>query len=430
MFQSNHNGPMPYPIPSAELDAMLANISNQMAHAQILRRLSGNSNGTSTSSRRTSKVLKSNSVGNSPHNCNIQRRKTTTSQPTRQSHSAAQDRYQARGLRLGNNHTPWRQVVHSRPVSWHPSSRNVEVAARNAPTCEPTMRNTIAGLETLAVAEVQVSSSQPFMENNTTVPTSQPYQDSDTTFQPRYCGNRSPAMFEQPLANLTGYQPTTTSDGTIFSSYPYNTPNPYQAQNPPRSYGYGYDQYGLGELQASDWAHLSSSLDDYPVPQTPDFLPIQNPADIADTSDFPQITKRKSKELVGMGLYDNTERDLISPLDLTQGHCHNHLGGQQRESMGKGLKLEETWQPPKDDDADEDDDEEASSADEGEEDVPVSFAQDETQPAFYPTHGDLSNQTFFFDNDDQYTSCMAFDPAMQVCQPKAPDPAMETSLWF
>ena len=319
-------------------------------------------------------------------------------------------------------------------MSWHPGSRNVEMAAKNVPTSEPAMRNTIAGLETLAVAEAPVPSSQTSMKNHATIPTSQPYQGNHTTFRPQYYVNQTPAMFEPPLANLADYQRVTAGDGTTFSSCPscpsYGLPDLNQVQSTPTSYGYGYDQYGSGCLKASDWAHLSSSLDDYPVPQTPDFLPIQNPADILETSDFPQMTKKKSNELVGMGLYDNTERDMISPLDLAHGHSFNHLGGLQRESMGKGLKLEETWQPPKDDEGDDEDDEEASSADEGEDDVPVNFAPDGSQPALYPTHGDLSNQTFFFDTDDQYANYMAFDPAMQVCQPKAAEPVMETSLWF
>ena len=305
------------------------------------------------------------------------------------------------------------------------------MSARKVPVSEPTIRNTIAGLETLAVAEVPLPSNQPFQGSNAMTPTSQPFQENDTTFRPRYCVNCTTAMFEQPLANFAAYPQVTAGEGTIFSSCPsYGVPGLTQMQNPPLACGYGYDQYRSIGLQASDWAQLSSSFDDYPVPQTPDFLPIQNPADIPETSDFPKIMKKKSNELVGMGLYDNTESDMVSPLDLAHGHSLNHLGGVQRESMGKGLKLEETWQPPKDDEGDDEDEEEVSSADEGEDDVPVNFAQNESQPSFYPTHGDLSNQTFFFDNDDQYTNCLAFDSAMQVYQPKAPEPVMETSLWF
>ncbi len=293
------------------------------------------------------------------------------------------------------------------------------------------MRNTIAGLETLAVAEEPIPFSRSFPQGKITAPANQPSQENDMTLHPQYCINGTPGMFEEPSADLQGYQQMTTGNGTMFSSYPsYGVPDLALIQNPSLPYGYGYDQYASAGLQTSDWAHLSSKFDDYPVPQTPDFLPIQYPADDLESSGLPQITKKKSNELVGMGLYDNTERDVLPSFDHAHGQVPNHPTNLQRESMGKGLKLEETWQPPEDGEGDNEDDEEASSADEVEEDIPVSFAQAETQPAFYPTYGDLSNQTFFFDNDDQYTNCMAFDQAMQVCQPKAPDPVIESSLWF
>jgi len=419
-------------MPSTELDAMLANVSNQMAHAQLLRRLSGNSNSNSmTGRRRSAKILKANSVGNSPHNCNVQRRKTTTSQPTGPNHSVAQERYQARGQRLGNSYTSWRQAAQGRPVSWHPGSREHEMAAMNVFTGEPTMRNTIAGLETLAVAEDPVPLSHPFAEGNMTTHANQPFQENDVKLHSQYCVNGGPEMFDQPLANAEGYQQLMTGNDMVFPSYPsYGVPDIAQTANPLLPYGYTYDQYALSGLQASDWAHLSSNIDDYPIPQTPDFLPIQYPANDLDGTDLVQITKKKSKELVGMGLYDNTDRDVLSSLNVGHGQGPNHSANLQRESMGKGLQLEETWQPPKEDEGDDEDEEEASSADEAEEYVPVSFAQDDTQPSFYPTYNDLSNQTFFFDNDDQYTNCIAFDQTMPLCQPKAPDPVLENSLWF
>ena len=306
-------------------------------------------------------------------------------------------------------------------MSWHPGSRNMEMATRNVPTSEPTMRNTIAGLETLAVAEEPAPLIYPFMGDHMVIPTSQPFHENSMALQPRYCVEGTPTTFEQPLASFDDYQQVVAGNDTILSSCPsYGYPDLAQTQTSPVAYGYGYDQYASPGLQTSDWAHISSTLDDYPVPQTPDFLPIQYPADNLESSNLPHITKKKSNELVGMGLYDNTE---------SHDRAANHLSSLNGESMGKGLKLEETWQPPKDDEGD-DEDEEGSSADEAEEEVPFNFAQTETQPAFYPTHGDLSNQTFFFDNDDQYTNYIAFDPVMQTCQPKAPDQVIEDSLWF
>ena len=308
-------------------------------------------------------------------------------------------------------------------MSWHPGSRHNETAAKTIPSSGLNLRNTIAGLETLAVAEDHIPSDQISWEKNMTIPPTQPFQENNSTLYPQCYSNRAPAISEQQLASMEGYQHLMAGNHTTFSSYPlYDVPDLTQDFNPPLPYGFGYEQYASAGMQASDWAHLSSNIDNYPIPQTPDFLPIQNPAGNLENTIFPTMKKKKSSELVGMGLYDNIERNC--------GQASSNLASLRGESTGKGLKLEETWQPPKEDEEDEEDEEEISSADEAEDDVPVSFAQDEPQPALYPPYGDLSNQSFFFDNDDQYPNCIAFDQAMQVCQPKVPDPVIENSLWF
>ncbi len=130
--------------------------------------------------------------------------------------------------------------------------------------------------------------------------------------------------------------------------------------------------------------------------------------------------------LSGIGLYDDKVPNFISGTS----------GNPNRDSLGKGLKLEETWQPPKDeeekdDDDDDEDDEEGSystdEAEEIEEDPPImATAPQQAQTAFYPPYGDLSQQSFFFSNDDddpyteeanQYTNYLALGQA----QPKPQD---------
>lgn len=96
-----------------------------------------------------------------------------------------------------------------------------------------------------------------------------------------------------------------------------------------------------------------------------------------------------------MGLYDPPD----NPTSLLAGG----FGG-----TGKGLKLEETWQPPAD--ADDDDDEpedggnDASSDEEEDEEPPP--ADDRQWPlpngGLLPT--DMSGQSFFFDGDDETCS--------------------------
>ena len=105
----------------------------------------------------------------------------------------------------------------------------------------------------------------------------------------------------------------------------------------------------------------------------------------------PVLERKKSKELVGLGLYDDKKEEFLSTLNSES----------NRESLGKELKLEETWQPPKN----EEEDEEAYSSDEAEEEEPEALGFINQAPVdpqtFYPTYGDLSNQSFFFNDDDQ-----------------------------
>jgi hypothetical protein len=71
--------------------------------------------------------------------------------------------------------------------------------------------------------------------------------------------------------------------------------------------------------------------------------------------------------LVGMGLYDQPDKYHEDP------HLNNYRsaasalfgsGYQAKEPQGKGLKLEETWEPPKSDSDDEEDEEEDDEEDE------------------------------------------------------------------
>ena len=104
--------------------------------------------------------------------------------------------------------------------------------------------------------------------------------------------------------------------------------------------------------------------------------------------------------LSGIGLYDDKVPNFMPGTTS---------GDPNRDSIGKGLKLEETWEPPKDDEENDDDDEEGSystdEAEEIEEDPAImTTATQHAQTAFYPPYGDLSQQSFFFSNDDDMYS--------------------------
>jgi len=70
--------------------------------------------------------------------------------------------------------------------------------------------------------------------------------------------------------------------------------------------------------------------------------------------------------LVGMGLYDPPEKDIEDPTLETYRNSVAHLLGSSYkypESAGKGLKLEDSWEPPESDEDNEESDERDGEAD-------------------------------------------------------------------
>lgn len=135
-----------------------------------------------------------------------------------------------------------------------------------------------------------------------------------------------------------------------------------------------------------------------------EFLPIQHP------SDERMVTEDDDKELVGMGLYDAPDPTSI--------------WGGLAESTGKGLKLEETWQPPEADDDDDDDEDDASSEGSMEEpSPPLPAANPQAQQLQLPVHvkahtpGSMEGQSFFFDDDETVSKEWWFQ---QLKQPNMP----------
>ena len=128
-----------------------------------------------------------------------------------------------------------------------------------------------------------------------------------------------------------------------------------------------------------------------------DFLSIQHsPPELQDSvgEEDNHLEKQKSRELIGMGLYD--------PPGSTPPSF-----GFGRE--GKGLKLEEEWEPPEPPDDDDDIDNEAdqeSSADEEETPDPPKAQEQQwgMQASILPPPTNLSGKTFFFDDDDTITN--------------------------
>ncbi|KAI9794906.1 MAG: hypothetical protein M1833_007353 [Piccolia ochrophora] len=177
--------------------------------------------------------------------------------------------------------------------------------------------------------------------------------------------------------------------------------DPSQSFQPPMSANTGFM---LPPQQ--HWTSLTPSqfLEPLTSPGFDDFLPLQYPevpwnestehSSHVATESMERETGPIVKELVGMGLYENPDSSTADdgPLEtyrrqLMTGLLGQALGG--RESVGKGLKLEETWVPPeaKANDAD------AQSVSESEHEECSTETVQET--ASVPAPG----QSFFLDDD-------------------------------
>ena len=306
-------------------------------------------------------------------------------------------------------------------MSWHPGSETIQRPSTHIPTSEPALGNTIAGLESLAVSGTPASSVQQSIENAFAMGYGCPI-------------SKPPTMYEQSPAYLAESEAAAQSAYNSYASY--NVPD-----QPSYPYVPTYDMYPPACYQSTQWPQVEPDfIVDHQTSQAPpDYLPVQDPPYIPPKlhiNTVSHVRKKRSKELVGMGLYDNEDHDLISTLNSATSEAPN------RESVGKGLKLEETWQPPNDDDEEDDgeDDDEGYSTDEAEEveEDPSILASksSDAQTAFYPTYGDLSNQSFFFSDDDQYPSedayanYLTFGQELQGSQLKPQDAGTGNFLWF
>ena len=317
----------------------------------------------------------------------------------------------------------------ARPMSWQPGSETLQTPTMQIPMSEPAIGNTIAGMESLAVSGTPESAVQQSIENAFAMGYGYPVSKSTSTYQ------QSPTEVE-------GYDTYGAVSESMYNSYlAYNVSA--QPQYPCMPQAPIYDMYTSVNYQLPQYTQPEP---DYTAtaqaPQTNlDYLSMAYPAikpPKTSTRTRTQLPRRGSKELVGMGLYDDEDKNFMSTLNSALSNDPN------RDSVGKGLKLEETWEPPKDDEDDEDDDndeqEEGYSSEEVEEVDEIlgiqSTAPPGIQTAFYPPYADLSNQSFFFSedneytNEDEYANYMAYGTDLQDSQPKLQDPVTGSFVWL
>ncbi|MCJ1386548.1 hypothetical protein MMC17_009674 [Xylographa soralifera] len=422
-----------------DVDAMLFDVSNRMARAQLARQISSSS----SFRERASRVLKPNSVGNSPQN--PQRRRTVTAQTTsrRRSEMYNQNNPTSRpGAEPQPGHPSW-SMSNVRPVSWHPSSMGINRSSLRATSTrtssyEPQTRNSMIGYQTVAMNGLPTPMTQPDLNSNCPVDPFFSLDGSCIPYQQPITQQSQP-----PITTPQGYDPAGLSLDTSYQSY-VPSDSSYHLEFPTVPLSGDYPTCSPMTYATQTWAESLSAFPTYTAPPTPDFLPIQNPSDMwqgATTAVQPRLTKPRSKELVGMGLYDTPDRNSFSLDSATDSHVGSFIADPHHESLGKGLKLEETWQPPAEEEEDDEDaessDEEEEKEHEVEEPSPVGAREQawqvdvmgpKVQDAGQQSYGDLSNQSFFFDGDDTYFDGGAYAQG-QALQSNLQGVALKDYMW-
>lgn len=296
-----------------------------------------------------------------------------------------------------------------RPMSWQPGNDSIQTTNSQPLWSDPAIGTTIAGLENLAV---------------TNTPSTSVQQSIEDAFSMAY-------GFPISASSLEGQQPQHVWDNTQvsdpmfpdggsqycmdYTAYSASHDNFFDQSNGGQSF---YDQPIFDaphQHQAS--ADVYASLKNFPGEYNEMFGQPQ-PAYPAYAHAMPKSTMRKkrSKELFGIGLYEDKQPGYLSSLNADT----------NRQSLGKELKLEETWSPPNK--AADADDEEECSSEEGEEveDIPpyMGSVTMDSQSTLCNNFSDLSNQSFFFADDDQfatedqYASYFALGQSLQTEQAK------------
>jgi hypothetical protein len=225
----------------------------------------------------------------------------------------------------------------NRPLSWHPSSIQ-QMGSSNCPAPGRNINNEFYIFDL--------------------PPTPAPYS--------RYA---SPAPAFAPLSlPFSSYDQQQYPYPDAPRQYPSNPNYIYQPQNlghqVPKYISAPADSTHAPVYSHSNWSSFPRKVFIKPTaPPTPEkFFPIQHPGPALPTDEA--IPYRPSSDtepeedgeiLRGLGLYDNPEAEKVAPSDPQLDNYRSSMSqlvgtGYRREPAGKGLKLEETWNPPTPDD--------------------------------------------------------------------------------
>ncbi|KAL5366073.1 hypothetical protein BJX96DRAFT_160294 [Aspergillus floccosus] len=315
--------------------------------------------------RKTGRIMKPRSAGNSPSAAG--RRRAYQTSPQYQQPLSTQEYVLSFNPALLASAI--REKRASRPISWHPAS--LASAEYSSPQYFPTTAaDNLALLNTHQLDPTSTSYGDFNMMPSYTT------SDMSTATDAFSFGDITENVSMQPPSymQMSGSQVEPLSWDTASSNVP--------AMAQPMPDAWAFDMMSMQnsmpstDIPGSSYASVPSS-GCLSGPSTPDFLPIQQPEPMTKSLSEESET---GDELIGMGLYNHPE---TFP-DPSQGR------------PGKGLKLEETFTPS--DDEGDDDDQDAESEDNKTE----HGVAKESQPAQQLTKSATSmmQKSFFFEDDE------------------------------
>ncbi|KAI8932178.1 hypothetical protein NX059_011060 [Plenodomus lindquistii] len=340
-------------------------MSGQMLHSQIPRRAS-RSSGTSQA-HRSSRVEKPKSHHNSPGS--MERRKTMTENKL---YATLDDHFRMM-FGVSPEETVEERPQPSRPVSWHPSSNQFQ-------STRPT------------------SYFEPMPQHRWTQQYSPSSRHSNHGSDFYSLSTRN-SMYESS-AHSMAYGMHRGSDDSEIS---------WQASQQQQSSGYTHSALNTPSAEPLPWYLQQWAQQNQaqammnPRTGSTDFLPIQHP-----TGQDEDMEEDGGEKLVALGLYDTPEPSLT--------------WGVPSEGMGKGLKLEETWQPPaNEEDAEDDEDDTSSEASVGEPSPPLPPTNTRSQHMPVQVKSQIprsmEGQSFFFDEDQSVSKEWWFQQLKQPTMP-------------
>ncbi|PHH59558.1 hypothetical protein CDD81_2865 [Ophiocordyceps australis] len=328
MISSAFGAPAPDMLPTYYFhDGLFDAAPSRITHSQASRGPAK----TSTASHRgmsTARITKPRSANNSPRaSSTLSRRKTIVDGALPRKQHQALDYLQ----------TATHGTMMARPTSWHPCSCHQQ---RQAPTTSlSTTPNMYVDHQDLYSTQAQFSPMADVYSNNTSPLSS---------------------LSQLPLFPGSGEGHYFSADAWIPSQ---QTSPVYRLYNA----GQSFPTEPVPVLESSmnqrtpartalDWDNLMMHGFSSTSPPTPESFPhmpysqpaVTEPAGLSEAEEEGEI-------LVGMGLYDKFDED--PQLNNYRSTASSLFGSSLRphEPRGKGLKLEETWEPPKSDDGEGDD---------------------------------------------------------------------------